>query len=214
MAEISLNTIIYNLQFCPCFHLCQCRHYWNLMLSMRCMSLRVLSGLCMTLQIGPLQLWCMGIGSCIEQLSCQLNNLDGKNITLTQKKSRNRQNEITNIQRHKLDLDFQRDITGRVRFETETRFVNKTIDLYHYNDSGVSKRIGFFRSGELTILSTTNPDFVDGNFPFIISCLDTIIAAVFFIIIEIAALLLKISAHVINIMYCNYTTIKASWTSY
>ena len=140
-------------------------------------------------------------------LNSSLTELDDNNITFTEE-SRNRQNKITEIiQRHMLGVDFQ-GITGRIKFESKTGFVNKTIDLYLYNDSGVSKRIAFFRSGELTILPFANPDnFIDSNFPW--KRLDTTIA-VFFIIIEIAALLLAIPAHVINIVYRNYTTIKAS----
>ena len=149
-----------------------------------------------------------GVWALALALNSSLTELDDKNITFT-KQSHNRQNEITEIiQRHLLDVDFQ-GITGRIRFENETRFVNKTIDLYQYNDSGVSKRIGFFGSGELIILSTTNPNFIDSDFPFIIKRLNTIIA-VFFIIIEVTALLLAIPIHVINIVYRNYTTIKAS----
>ena len=149
-----------------------------------------------------------GVWALALALNSSLAELDDKNITFTEK-SRNRQNEITKIiQRHMIDLDFQ-GITGRIKFENETGFVNKTMDLYQYGDSGVSKRIGFFRSGELTILPTVDPDFIDGDFPFIIKRLNTIIA-VCFTFIEIAALLLAIPTHVINIVYRNFTTIKAS----
>ena len=66
--------------------------------------------------------------------------LNDNNITLTEE-SHNRQNKITEIiQRHMLDVDFQ-GITGQIRFESETGFVNTTVDLYQYNDSGVSKRM-------------------------------------------------------------------------
>ena len=141
-------------------------------------------------------------------LNSSLTELGDNNINFTEK-GRNMQNKITEIiQRGMLDVDFQ-GITGRIKFEDETGFVNKTIDLYQYNDSGVSERIAFFRSGQLTILSVANPDFIDSEFPHITKRLDTIIA-VFFIIIEIAALLLAIPAHVINIVYRNYATIKAS----
>ena len=139
-------------------------------------------------------------------LNSSLAELDDNNITFT-KESRNRQNEITEIvQRHMLGVDF-RGITGRIRFESETGFVNKPMNLYQYNDNGMSKEIGLFRSGELTILPNANPDFIDSNFPH--KRLDTIIA-VLFIIIEIAALLLAIPTHVINVVYRNYITIKAS----
>ena len=139
-------------------------------------------------------------------LNSSLAELDHKNITFTNE-SRNRQNEITKIvQRHMLDVDFQ-GITGRIKFERETGFVNKTMDLYQYNDSGISTKIGFFRSGKLMILPFVTPIFIDSNFPQ--KRLDTIIA-VLFIIIEIAALLLAIPAHVINVVYRKYTTIKAS----
>ena len=139
-------------------------------------------------------------------LNSSLAELDDNNITFMEE-SRNRQNEITEIiRKHLLDVDFQ-GITGRIRFESETGFVNKTMDMYQYNDNGVSKRIGFFRSGELTILPSANPDFIDSNFPR--KRLDTV-TAVFFIIIEVAALLLAIPVHVINVVYRNYTTIKAS----
>ena len=139
-------------------------------------------------------------------LNSSLTELDDNNITFTEE-SRNRQNKITEIiQRHMLDVDFQ-GVSGRIRFESETGFVNKTIDLYQYNDSGVSKRIAFFRSGELKILLFANPTFIESNFPH--KHLDAIIA-VFFIIIEIATLLLAIPAHVINVVYRNYKTIKAS----
>ena len=140
-------------------------------------------------------------------LNSSLTELDDKNITFI-KESHNKQNKITEvIQRHMLDVDFQ-GITGRIRFESKTGFVNKTIDMFQFNDSGVSYRIGFFRSGELTILPL-NFDFIDSNFPHIIKRLDAI-TAVFFILIEIAALLLAIPAHVINVVYRNYMTIKAS----
>ena len=139
-------------------------------------------------------------------LNSSLTELDDNNITFTEE-SRNKQNKITEIiRRHMLEVDFQ-GITGRIKFESETGYVNKTIDLYQYNDSGVSKRIAFFRSGELTILQFANPVFIDSNFPH--KRLDTIIAVVF-IIIEVAALLLAVPAHVINVVYRNYTTIKAS----
>ena len=139
-------------------------------------------------------------------LNSSLTELNDNNITFTEE-SRNRQNKITEIiQRHILDVDFQ-GITGRIRFEHETGFVNKTVDLYQYSDSVVNKRIAFFRSGELTILPFAHPTFIESNFPH--KRLDTIIV-VFFIIIEIAAVLLAIPAHVINVVYRNYITIKAS----
>ena len=149
-----------------------------------------------------------GVWALALALNSSLAELDDKNITFTEE-SHNRQNEITGIiQRHLLDVDFQ-GITGRIKFENETGFVTKTMDLYQYNDSGVSKRIGLFRSGGLTILPNANPDFIDDDFPLITKHLNTIIAVIF-IIIEIAALFLAIPTHVINVVYRNYTTIKAS----
>ena len=139
-------------------------------------------------------------------LNSSLAEVGDNNITFTNE-SRNRQNEITEIvQRHMLDVDIQ-GITGRIRFERETGFVNKTMDLYQYNDSGISTKISFYRSGKLTILPFATPVFIDSNFPQ--KRLDTIIA-VLFIFIEIAALLLAIPTHVINVVYRKYTTIKAS----
>ena len=147
-----------------------------------------------------------GVWALALALNSSLGELEDKNINFTNE-SRYRQNEITEIiRKHLLEVDFE-GITGRIRFDNETGFVSKTMDLYQYNDSGVSKRIGFFRSGELTILPTANPDFIESDFPY--KRLDTIIA-VFFVIIEVAALLLAIPVHVINIAYRNYTTIKAS----
>ena len=141
-------------------------------------------------------------------LNSSLTELDANNITFT-KESRNRQNKITEIiQRHMLDINFE-GITGRISFENETGFVKRTIDLYQYNDSGLSNQIGYFRSGKLMILLFSNPGFIESKFPYNDKRLNTIIA-VFFIIIEIAALLLAIPAHVINIVYRKYTTIKAS----
>ena len=145
-------------------------------------------------------------------LNSSLPELDANNITFTSE-SRNRQDEITAIiQRHLLGLDFQ-GISGQIRFDNETEFLSKTMDLYQYNNisshSGVSERIGFYRSGELTIFPTANPVFIDDDFPHTLRRLNTVIAVIF-IIIEITALLLAIPAHVINVVYRNYTTIKAS----
>jgi gamma-aminobutyric acid type B receptor len=141
-------------------------------------------------------------------LNSSLTELDDNNITFTNE-SRNRQNDITKIiHRHLLRVDFQ-GISGRINFDNETGFVSKTMDLYQFNDSSVSKKIGFYRSEELTILPNANPDFIDDDFPHTLQRLNTGIA-VLFIIIEITALLLAIPAHVINVVYRNYMTIKAS----
>ena len=143
-------------------------------------------------------------------LNSSLPELDANNITFTSE-SRNRQDKITAIiQRHLLSLDFQ-GISGRIRFDNETGFLSKTMDLYQYSNisSSVSKRIGFYRSGELTIFPSANPVFIDDDFPHTLRCLNTVIAVIF-IIIEITALLLAIPVHVINVVYRNYTTIKAS----
>ena len=113
-------------------------------------------------------------------LNSSLTELDANNITFT-KESRNRQNRITEIiQRHMLDVNFE-GITGRISFENETGFVKRTIDLYQYNDSGLSNQIGYFRSGKLMILSFSNPGFIESKFPYN-KRLNTIIA-VFFIIL-------------------------------
>ena len=141
-------------------------------------------------------------------LNSSLAELDDNNLTFT-KVSRSNQSKITEIiQRRMSDVDFQ-GISGRIKFESKPGFVNKTFDLFQYNASGVSERIAFFRSRELTFLQFASPEFIDSKFQQHCKRLDIRITVIF-IIIAFAALLLTIPVQVINVAYSSYMSIKAS----
>ena len=138
-------------------------------------------------------------------LNSSLDELEQRNIAFTGK-DLSRQQEITEIiSKHMLDVNFE-GVTGRIKFDNAIRYPqNETIDLFQYDSNGSSESVGTYEFGELDI----NVTFPDYNFKFKYIHLSAGIAVIY-LILTVIALLLTIPAHIINVMFREHKSIKAS----
>ena len=93
-------------------------------------------------------------------LNASLENLQIMNFSLT--KYRHDNPNITDIiAQHVYELDFE-GISGRIKFNRETGFSNRTLLLTQFID-GMTKQAGFYSSGNFVLYSNSQ-DFVSGEF--------------------------------------------------
>ena len=112
------------------------------------------------------------------------------------------------IAKHMFAVDFQ-GISGKINFDNETGInIGGKINVYQFGEKK-PKLVGFYTSGKLTIMNDRMPQFIKSTF-------DekhvqvSIATAIPFLIITVAALLVAIPIQVINIVYREHKTIKAS----
>lgn len=145
-------------------------------------------------------------------LNISLEELKEKNITFSQEDLA-RQEEITDIiQKNMFNVDFQ-GITGhRMKFDRQTRELEKLVNIFMYNGSAVGEKIAKYKSGNLTLLSHVQENstlFIDYKFDSKYNHVNYIIAALL-LTLATGSVILAIPAQVINAAYRNHKSIKAS----
>ena len=113
------------------------------------------------------------------------------------------------IAKHMLDVDFQ-GISGRVSFNnTIGTNVAGQLNIYQFGEEKSINLIGFYASGKLTLLNDSMPQFIKSAFEER-RVQVSIAIAVPFLIITVTILFLAVPIHIINIVYRDHKTIKAT----
>ena len=113
------------------------------------------------------------------------------------------------IRGHLFDIDFL-GISGRVKFDNKTGTnVGGKLNIYQFIEDTNSTLIGFYTSGALTLLNVTAPKFIEPTFSERRIKVSTTLAVTFLVLI-IATLLVAAPIHIINIVYREHKTIKAT----
>ena len=110
------------------------------------------------------------------------------------------------IAQHVYELDFE-GISGRIKFNRETGFSNRTLLLTQFID-GTTKQAGFYSSGNFVLYSNSQ-DFVSGEFEMRYDYV-AVPVGVMFVILTILTLPLTIMAQIMNVIKSDYKTVKAS----
>ena len=107
------------------------------------------------------------------------------------------------------DIDFY-GVSGRIDFDNETGFnTARQVKIYQIREEKFNTLIGFYTSNELVILSNATPQFIKATFDEKRVQVSTAVA-VPFLIITVALLLFAVPLQVIDIIYRDHKTIKAT----
>ena len=136
-------------------------------------------------------------------LNASLQELQKRNFSLTDY-GHGRPNITDIIAHHMYKLDFE-GISGRMKFEQETGFNNRTLIGYQFIN-GSEEKAGVYSSGKLALYSQ---EFVRGEFESRYDRVAIPVAVVLLLLIVIT-LPPAITAQIINVMRPDYRTIKAS----
>ena len=153
--------------------------------------------------------WARGIYDAVWSLAFALNSSLGEiNMNLTQIVPGS--NVLAqSIANHMSEIDFQ-GVSGGIDFDNETGFnTARQINIRHFGAAKSSTLIGFYASKELVILNNTAPKFISATFDKKEEHV-SIAVAVPFLIIAITMLLFAVPIQVINIIYRNHSSIKAT----
>ena len=153
--------------------------------------------------------WARGFYDAVWSLAFALNSSLGEiNTTLADIEPGSKLLAQT-IGKHMLNINFQ-GISGRINFDAITGINNAgDLNIYQFKEEKSSTLVGFYASGKLIMLNDSMPQFVRSIFDEK-SVQVNIFAAISFLIISVATLFLAIPIHVINILYREHKTIKAS----
>ena len=155
-----------------------------------------------TMWAGPYydSIWALALA-----LNASLENLQMMNFSLTHYGHGN-PNITDIIVQQVYELDFE-GISGRIKFNRETGFINRTLFLNQFVD-GTTKQAGFYSSGNFVLYSNSQ-DFVSGEFEMRYDYV-AVPVGVLFVILTILTLPLTIMAQVMNVIKSDYKTVKAS----
>lgn len=110
---------------------------------------------------------------------------------------------------HMFNVDF-RGISGQVNFDNETGSnIAGELNIYQFRENKSSTLVGLFTSGHLSILNNSMAHFIKSTFDER-SVQVGIATAIPFLIITAATLLVAIPIQIINIIYRDHKTIKAT----
>jgi gamma-aminobutyric acid type B receptor len=113
------------------------------------------------------------------------------------------------IRRHLFDVDFN-GISGRVKFDSKTGTnIGGKLNIYQFIEDKDDTLIGFYTSGALTLLNVTAPKFIEPTFSERRIQVSTTLAVTFLVFI-ITILIVAAPIQVINIVYREHKTIKAT----
>ena len=138
-------------------------------------------------------------------LNASLEDLQKMNFNLTKYGSGN-PNVTKIIAQHMYELDFE-GISGRINFDRETGFSNRTLLVTQFID-GDTKLAGFYNSGNFVIYLNCQ-DFVSGEFEIRYDNV-AVPVGIAFLIITIFTLPPTVMAQIVNVIKSDYKTIKAS----
>ena len=157
--------------------------------------------------------WARGIYDAVWSLAFALNNsLNELNKNLLEVVPAGSKKLAQVIASHMSDVEFH-GVSGRIDFDKETGFnTARQINIYQFGAAKSSTLIGFHTSKEHIVLSNkTTPQFIMPTFlEKHIQVSVSVAVAVAFLIICVALLLLTSSIQVINILYRNHSSIKAT----
>ena len=118
------------------------------------------------------------------------------------------QSDITRVIRSHIHKVAFEGISGRVKFDHETGFVNRTVCIYQL--FGVQEYFIAYYDGEnITTLNGKHAEFVDNNFPISPLAVNVPLAMVF-LVSTITLLALVVANHLVMIVYSDYRSVKAS----
>ena len=106
---------------------------------------------------------------------------------------------------HKLEF---KGISGQVKFNQETGFVSRKVDIYQVFGAQ-EKYIAHYNGQNMTIFSHEQAEFVDNNFPLAHIAVNRSLALVFLTLTAIQ-LMLVVTSHLIATFHRKYRSIKAS----
>ena len=113
------------------------------------------------------------------------------------------------LQQHILNVDFQ-GISGRVKFDNKTGSnVAGELNIYQFSENKSSDLIGFYMSGALVVHNGTTPQFIESTFREK-RVQVSIALAIPFLVVTIAAIVVTLPIQVINVVYRDHKTIKAT----
>ena len=155
-----------------------------------------------TIWAGPYydSIWALALA-----LNTSLEDLQMMNFSLT-KYGHGNPNITDIIAQHVYELDFE-GISGRMKFNRETGFSNRTLLLTQFID-GTTKQAGFYSSGNFVRYSNSQ-DFVSGEFEMRYDYV-AVPVGVMFVILTILTLPLTIMAQIMNVIKSDCKTVKAS----
>ena len=153
--------------------------------------------------------WARGIYDAVWSLAFALNrSLSELNMNMTQITTGSNVLAQT-IANHMSEIDFQ-GISGKIDFDRETGFnTARQVNIYQFGAAKSTKHIGFYATKELVIFNDTPSQFINATFDMKRENV-SIALAVPFLIITIAVLLFAVPIQIINIIYRNHSSIKAT----
>ena len=154
--------------------------------------------------------WADGMYDAVWSLAYALNSsLDEVTINLTQIKTGSNSLAQT-ISKQMVNLDFQ-GVSGRIHFDNETGYnTETTVNIYQYDLMiGVYTRVGVYNSSGLSFFPETNPTFINALFEERLVQVSRAVAAVL-ITLTILILPVTLILQILNIVYRDYKSIKAS----
>ena len=153
--------------------------------------------------------WARGFYDAVWSLAFALNSsLVETNMNLTQIVPGSKMLTQT-LAEHMFNVDFQ-GISGQVRFDNKTGSnIAGELNIYQFGEEKMTTLVGLFTSGMLKMLNNSTAHFIKSTFDKR-SVQVTIAIAVPFLIITVATLLVAIPIQIINIIYREHKTIKAT----
>jgi gamma-aminobutyric acid type B receptor len=155
--------------------------------------------------------WARGIYDAVWSLAFALNNsLNDLNMSLTEVVPGSKKLAQA-IARHMIsDVKFQ-GVSGRIDFDNDTGFnTARQINIYQFGAAKSRTLIGFHTPKEhITLSNETTPQFIMPMFTEKYTRVSVAVAATF-LIIHFASLLLILPTQIINILYRNHPSIKAT----
>ena len=153
--------------------------------------------------------WARGFYDAVWSLALALNSSQTElDMNLTQTATGSKALAET-IGRHMVSVNFQ-GITGRVKFDNRTGSnVAGELNVYQFAEEKWSTLIGFYMSGALTMINGTAPQFIESTFSEKRVQVSTALA-IPFLIMTIATLIVAVPIQIINIVYREHKTIKAT----
>ena len=153
--------------------------------------------------------WARGFYDAVWSLALALNSsLTELDVNLTQTVTGSKILAET-IGRHMLGVDFQ-GITGRIKFDNKTGANTAgELNVYQFGKEKKSTLIGFYTSGALIMINGTAPQFIESTFSEK-HVQVSIGLAIPFLIMTIATLIVAVPIQIINIVYREHKTIKAT----
>lgn len=117
--------------------------------------------------------------------------------------------EFAEEMKHSLDNVKFSGISGEIAFDSTTGFTRRPVDIFHIKESMDAVLVGFFREGNITILTGNSDTFINTTRVVIIETVQLPVALMFFFII-LGLFLTTIFLHILSTLKRQHPSIKAS----